>query len=129
MQQPPVFLWGTFISSFFFFFFSFSPLFLIYGIVYGHSFSLYLNCADAIDEVLRLLDESTLTAALEKANSLISSVKSNAHSSTIRMTVAMLETTLKSAQDQQPEERKEKVDRIITLLHQLREQFVVRNLE
>lgn len=70
------------------------------------------------------MDESTLTSMMDKTVSLIQLLKAKSHSSSIRLTVSLLESSVKIAQKQP--DRAEKVERVITLLKELREQFVVR---
>lgn len=72
-----------------------------------------------------MLDESTLTseAVQGKLSSLIQSLKKKTKNSA-KITVALLESSVKLAM-KQPEERSAKVEKIIQLLHELREQFVV----
>lgn len=80
-----------------------------------------------------MLDESTLTDIQvidEKIPALLEKIQPHAMKSiAIRSKVSLIQSLLSSQAnlrgDQQPPERKEKVDTIIRLLNELREQFVV----
>lgn len=89
------------------------------------------DAIDAIDEVLRLLDESTLTDIQifqDKVPSFLQKIAPHAKSTSMKSKIALIESLVKTQSslrgDQQPADRSEKVDTIIRLLNELREQFV-----
>lgn len=82
--------------------------------------------------MLRLLDESTLTDIQifqDKVPSFLQKIAPHAKSTSMKSKIALIESLVKTQSslrgDQQPADRSEKVDTIIRLLNELREQFVV----